>query len=78
MRQNFLNAASGTNEDLIGSTFGLTYLLKLPRGMVFNQQAAYLPACNVPRAYSITESQLAGASRSTRVWAFPLERWTAT
>jgi hypothetical protein len=56
VRQNFLNAAPGTNEDLIGSTFGLTYLLKLPRGMVFNQQAAYLPSWNVPRAYSITES----------------------
>jgi hypothetical protein len=56
VRQTFINAPTGANEDLIGSTFALAYVLRLPRGMIFNQQVAYLPAWNNTAAYSITES----------------------
>lgn len=55
-KQNFINAAPGVNQDLIGSTFAGIYLLKLPRDMVFNQQVAYIPAWNNLHAYSITET----------------------
>jgi hypothetical protein len=55
-KQNFINATDGTNQNLIGSTFAGVYLLKLPRGMIFNQQVAYIPAWNNSTAYSATES----------------------
>lgn len=54
-RQEFISSASGTNQDLIGSTFAGTYLLKLPRNVVVSQQVSYLPAYNNPYAYSATE-----------------------
>jgi Protein of unknown function, DUF481 len=41
---------------LVGSTFGASYLLKLPKGMLFSQQVNYLPAWNQPEAYSINET----------------------
>jgi hypothetical protein len=31
-------------------------MLKLPRGVIFNQEVAYIPAYNNPNAYSATES----------------------
>lgn len=55
-KQTFINATSGVNQDLIGSTFAAVYLLKLPRSIVFNQQFAYIPAYNNSTAYSATES----------------------
>jgi hypothetical protein len=55
-KQNFLNATDGTNQSLIGSTFAGVYLLKLPRGLVFNQQLEYIPAYNNSRAYSASET----------------------
>ncbi len=55
-KQNFLNATDGVNQNLIGSTFAGTYLLKMPRGVVFSQQVAYIPAWNNTLAYSATES----------------------
>ena len=55
-KQNFINATDGVNQNLIGSTFAGVYLLKLPRGVIFNQQVAYIPAWNNTRAYSATES----------------------
>lgn len=54
-KQDFLNATDGTNQNLIGSTFAAVYLLKLPRGLVFNQQVSYIPAYNNFAAYSWTE-----------------------
>jgi hypothetical protein len=54
-KQSFINAAPGVNQNLIGSTFAVIYLLKLPHDMIFNQQVAYIPAWNNTRAYSITE-----------------------
>lgn len=55
-KQTFINATDGTNQNLIGSTFAGTYLLKMPRGLIFNQQVAYIPAYNNFNAYSATES----------------------
>jgi len=55
-RQSFLNAISGENQDLIGSTFAASYVRKLPKGMVFNQVLEYLPAWNNMHAYSANET----------------------
>jgi len=55
-RQTFLDATVGSNQSLIGSTFAANYLRKLSKGMVFNQQLAYLPAWNNPHAYSAAET----------------------
>ena len=54
-RQDFINALPGENQDLIGSTFSANYLRHLPKGMLFNQQVAYIPAWNNLHAYSVTE-----------------------
>jgi hypothetical protein len=54
-RQTFIDATPGENQNLIGSTFSASYLRKLPKGMLFNQQIAYLPAWNNLHAYSVTE-----------------------
>ncbi|MGB7190838.1 MAG: DUF481 domain-containing protein [Acidobacteriaceae bacterium] len=55
-KQDFINASDGTNQNLVGSTFAGAYVLHLFRGLLFNQQIAYLPAYNNVRAYSATES----------------------
>ncbi|HTV05862.1 MAG TPA: DUF481 domain-containing protein [Acidobacteriaceae bacterium] len=58
--QAFINATSGINQNLIGSTFAGVYSLKLPRGVSLNQQVAYIPGWNNLRAYSATESNTVG------------------
>ncbi len=55
-KQQFIAGAAGTNQNLIGSTLSATYVLKLPRSIVFNQQIAYVPAFNNVRAYSANET----------------------
>jgi len=54
-RQNFIDPLPGENQNLIGSTFSANYLRHLPKGMLFNQQVAYIPAWNNLHAYSFTE-----------------------
>lgn len=54
-RQTFLTGGSAADQDLIGSTFSASYLLKLKLG-VLTQGIAYIPAWNVTRAYSATET----------------------
>jgi hypothetical protein len=54
-RQDFIDALPGENQNLIGSTFSANYLRHLPKGMLFNQQVAYIPAWNNLHAYSFTE-----------------------
>ncbi len=54
--QGFITSDSGTDQNLVGSTVSGTYALKLPRGIDFNQQIAYVPAFNVTRAYSANET----------------------
>ena len=55
-KQEFINASDGINQNLIGSTIAGSYILHMFRGLLFNQQVAYLPAYNNTRAYSATES----------------------
>lgn len=55
-KQNFINATDGTNQNLIGSTFAGVYMLKMPRGLIFNQEVEYIPAYNNFNAYSANES----------------------
>ena len=40
------------SKNLIGANFGDTYMLKLPKGLVFNQGAVITPAFNQSNAYS--------------------------
>jgi hypothetical protein len=54
-KQTFIDALPGENQNLIGSTFSANYLRHLPKGMLFNQQVAYIPAWNNLHAYSVTE-----------------------
>jgi hypothetical protein len=55
-RQSFLDATPGSDQSLIGSTFSANYMRKLSKGMIFNQQMAYLPAWNNMHAYSTSEN----------------------
>jgi hypothetical protein len=54
-RQAFIGGTSATNENLIGSTFSLDYLLHM-KLMTYTQGLAYIPAYNNPRAYSVNET----------------------
>ena len=56
-RQQFIQAASGENQNLIGSTFSLSYALKA-RLFTFTQELAYIPAYNNPHAYSANETNM--------------------
>ena len=56
-RQAFINPLPGENQNLIASTFSANYLRKLPKGMIFNQQVAYIPAWNNLHAYSVKRTQ---------------------
>lgn len=57
-RQSFANtippASSGQN--LIGSTFGASYLRHITKGIAFSQEALYIPAWNNTSAWSFNES----------------------
>jgi len=55
-KQEFLASTTQENTNLIGSTFSVSYLRKLPFNAVFQQQAQYLPAYNHPHAYSASET----------------------
>jgi hypothetical protein len=55
-KQTFINATSGVNQDLIGSTFAGVYVMHLPRSILFNQQVEYIPAYNNSNAYSANET----------------------
>ena len=54
-KQQFINAAPGENQNLIGSTFAAIYTRKLPANIFFTQQLAYIPAWNNLHAYSVNE-----------------------
>jgi hypothetical protein len=55
-RQTFFNTLTDENQDLIGSTFGGYYTLNFSKGLIFTQQALYLPAWNNMHAYSVSET----------------------
>jgi len=50
LQQEFQTPAS--NQNLVGSTFAEVYVRKLPRKMVFNENASYIPAWNNLNAYA--------------------------
>jgi Protein of unknown function, DUF481 len=54
-KQAFIGGSSATNENLIGSTFSLDYLLHM-KLLTFTQGLAYIPAYNNSRAYSVNET----------------------
>lgn len=60
-RQAFISGAATGNQNLIGSTFGASYLLKT-KLVTYTQGVAFIPAYNQSRAYSATE---------TNTFAFP-------
>lgn len=53
--QRFINAAPGSNQSLIGSTFSADYMLHL-KMFTYTQNVAFMPAYNTPRAYSADET----------------------
>ena len=54
-KQSFIGGNSSTDENLIGSTFSLDYLLHM-KFLTYTQGIAYIPAYNNPRAYSVNET----------------------
>lgn len=54
-KQSFITGTSGTNQNLIGSTFSADYLLKM-KIVTFTQNLGYIPAWNNSRAYSAEET----------------------
>jgi hypothetical protein len=54
-KQDFISGASSANQNLIGSTFSASYLLKL-KLVTFAQEFQFVPAYNVERAYSAQET----------------------
>lgn len=57
-RQSFSNVLppSPSTHNLIGSTFGASYLRHVTKGILFTQQALYIPAWNDTSAWSFNES----------------------
>jgi hypothetical protein len=54
-KQSFIQGTSGTNQNLVGSTFGLSYAMHT-KLTTFVQSMQYIPAYNTPRAYSASET----------------------
>jgi hypothetical protein len=54
-KQSFISGAAGSNQNLIGSTFGADYVLHL-KLLTYTQGLAFIPAYNTPRAYSADET----------------------
>lgn len=57
-RQAFMNVLppAPTNQNLIASTFGASYLRHITKGILFTQQLLYIPAWNNMHDYSFNES----------------------
>lgn len=53
--QEFLQAAPGQNQNLIGSTLNSTWAAKLPHKVLFKQQVQWVPAYNNTNAYAAGE-----------------------
>lgn len=54
-KQQFISGSSGTSQNLIGSTFALSYMLKM-KLVTYAQNLEFIPAYNTPRAYSANET----------------------
>ncbi len=55
-KQQFIGT-TGTNQNLIGSTFSISYLLHT-KLLTYTQNLAFIPAYNTPRAYSASETNV--------------------
>ena len=55
-KQQFIGT-TGTNQNLIGSTFSISYLLHM-KLLTYTQNLAFIPAWNTPRAYSAAETNV--------------------
>lgn len=54
-KQQFISGSADTNQNLIGSTFGASYVLKT-KLVAYTQGLAFIPSYNVSRAYSANET----------------------
>ncbi len=54
-KQQFIPGAASVNQNLIGSTFAVNYILHL-KLLTYTQALAFIPAYNQPKAYSATET----------------------
>jgi hypothetical protein len=54
-KQQFISGTSGTEQDLIGSTFAATYILHT-KMLTYTQGVSFIPAYNNERAYSAMET----------------------
>ena len=54
-KQQFISGSGDTNQNLVGSTFGASYILHT-KLVTYTQGLAFIPAYNVPRAYSTNET----------------------
>jgi hypothetical protein len=54
-KQSFISGASGTSQNLVGSTFAANYMLHV-RKVTYAQGVSFIPAYNTPRAYSAAET----------------------
>jgi hypothetical protein len=54
-KQQFISGTSGTEQDLIGSTFAATYILHT-KLLTYTQGVSFIPAYNNERAYSAMET----------------------
>jgi hypothetical protein len=54
-KQLFISGSSNTDVDLVGSTFAATYILHT-KMLTYTQSVSFIPAYNVPRAYSANET----------------------
>jgi len=56
-KQKFIDGASGSNQNLIGSTLALSYLLHT-KLVTYSQNLEFIPSYNTPRAYSASETNV--------------------
>ena len=56
-KQQFISGASGTDQNLIGSTFAANYALHI-KFINYTQGLSFIPAYNTPRAYSANETNI--------------------
>src|SRR5580692_2479818 len=54
-KQQFIPGATSVNQNLIGSTFAVNYILHL-KLLTYTQALSFIPAYNNPKAYSATET----------------------
>jgi len=54
-KEQFISGSSDTSQNLVGSTFAASYLLKM-KLLTYTQNLLFIPSYNTPRAYSTSET----------------------